>query len=117
MGFCFRLTRRIVRMLSVMCLLLNISKQLHVMAFLPLCKDFVTKNDRLLEIKTLFPRAKKALKVSIQRRELFVVLEDSVFNSTAYFRSKQSPLVIYFIFAEEKSEQIYLLATTPFLFE
>ena len=88
------------------------------MAFLPLCKDFVTKNDRrLLEITTLFSRAKKALKVSIQRRELFVVLEDSVFNLTAYFRSKQSPLVIYFIFAEEKSEQIYLLATTPFLFE
>ena len=49
-----------MRMLSVMCLLLNISKQLHVKAFLPLCKDFVTKSDRLLEIKTLFSWAKEA---------------------------------------------------------
>ena len=48
------------------------------MAFVPVCKDFVTKNDWLLEIKTLFSRAKKVLKVSIQRKELFVVLEDSV---------------------------------------
>ena len=44
---------------------------------------------------------------------VFVVLEDSVL--TGYFRTKQSLFVKYFIFSEGKSEQIYLLATKPFL--
>ena len=93
----------------------TISMKLHVMAFLPLCKAFVTKNDRLLEIKTLFSRTKELkTKGSSQCEELFIVLEDSVF--TAYFHRKQSPLVIYFIFADQKSERIYLLAKTSFLF-
>ena len=73
------------------------------------------KNDRLLEIETLFSRNKELkTKGSSQCEKLLIVLEDSVF--TAYFHRKQSPLVIYFIFAEEKSERIYLLAKTPFLF-
>ena len=44
-----------------------------------LCKDFVTKNDRFLEIKTLFSRTKVLETQGCnQCGELFIVLEDSV---------------------------------------
>ena len=45
--------------------------------------------------------------------QLLVVLEDHVFN--VYFRTKQFPLVVYFIFAEKKSDQILFMATTTWV--
>ena len=102
---------------SPTCLLLNYLHEPPCHGLSAALQSLRDKNDRLLEIKTLFSRNKELkTKGSSQCEELLIVLEDSVFNSTAYFRSKQSPLVIYFIFAEEKSERIYLLAKTPFLF-
>ena len=52
----------------------------------------------------------------LKHKDLISVENSSSFLKITFFRSKQFPLVIYFIFAEEKSEQIYLLAKTPFLF-
>ena len=100
---------------SPTCLLLNYLLEAPCHGLSAALQSLRDKNDRLLEIKTLFSRNKELkTKGSSQCEELLIVLEDSVF--TAYFHRKQSPLVIYFIFAEEKSEQIYLLAKTPFLF-
>ena len=79
------------------------------MAFLPLCKAFVTKNDRFLKIKMLF---RKDL---ISVGKLFIVLEDSVSTGRIFVANN---LLWLFTWSSQKkkSKQIYILPKTPFLF-
>ena len=71
---------------SPTCLLLNYLHEAPCHGLSAALQSLRDKNDRLLEIKTLFSRNKELkTKGSSQCEELLIVLEDSVF--TAYFFS------------------------------
>ena len=88
------------------------------MAFLPLCKVFVTKNDRFLEIETLFSRTERLKTQECnQCGEIFIVLEDSI--STARIFVANNLIWLYTLSSQKKkkSKQNYLLAKMPFFFQ